>query len=119
MGNLAFPIMGKAVSSAMIVIRRDIAESYFARHVGARGTRAVERAYESWLAIATAAQWRTPVEVRRSHPKASILKRGRVVFNIKANDCRLVAQLNYAAGTLEIRFFGTHGEYDHIDAETI
>ena len=41
------------------------------------------------------------------------------MFNIKGNDFRLVAQINYRAGTVEIRFFGTHGEYDGIDAETV
>jgi mRNA-degrading endonuclease HigB of HigAB toxin-antitoxin module len=30
-----------------------------------------------------------------------------------------VAQVNYQAGTLEVRFFGTHAEYDGIDAEII
>jgi mRNA interferase HigB len=57
--------------------------------------------------------------VKRAHPKASILKGGRVVFNIKGNDYRLVAAVNYAAGVLVIRFFGTHLEYDAIDAETV
>ena len=42
-----------------------------------------------------------------------------MVFNIKGNDYRLVARLNYPAGVLAIRFFGTHAEYDKIDAETV
>ena len=42
-----------------------------------------------------------------------------VVFNIKGNDDRLVAALQYRAGALAIRFFGTHDEYDGIDAETV
>ena len=53
------------------------------------------------------------------HPKASILKGGRVVFNIKANDYRLVAVVQYREGVLRIRFFGSHAEYDEIDAETV
>jgi mRNA interferase HigB len=57
--------------------------------------------------------------VKRSHPKASILKGGRVVFNIKGNDYRLIATVNYQASVLAIRFFGTHAEYDQINAETI
>ena len=65
------------------------------------------------------AQWRTPEDVRKSHPKASILKGGRVVFNIKANDYRLIAVVRYAYGVLMIRYFGSHEEYDKIDAETI
>ncbi len=103
----------------MIVVRRDIVERYLARRRGDLAAAVAGKSYRAWLAIAEAADWRTPVEVKRSHPKASILKRGRVVFNIKANDFRLVAQLNYAAGTLEIKFFGNHAEYDRIDAETV
>jgi hypothetical protein len=45
-------------------------------------------------------------------PKASILKAGRLVFNIKGNHYRLVARVQYQASVLVIRFFGTHAEYD-------
>jgi mRNA-degrading endonuclease HigB of HigAB toxin-antitoxin module len=43
----------------------------------------------------------------------------RAVFNIKGNDFRLIARVQYQAGVLAIRFFGTHAEYDQIDAETV
>ncbi len=42
----------------------------------------------------------TPEDVKASYPKASILKGGRVVFNIKANDYRSVARIQYLAGVL-------------------
>jgi mRNA interferase HigB len=57
--------------------------------------------------------------VKRSHPKASILKGGRVVFNIKANDYRLIAVVQYRDDVLMIRFFGSHEDYDKVDAETV
>jgi hypothetical protein len=44
---------------------------------------------------------------------------GAVVFNIKGNDYRLIARVQYQAGVLAIRFFGTHAEYDKIDAEAV
>jgi hypothetical protein len=49
----------------------------------------------------------------------AILKAGRVVFNIEGNDYRLIARVQYRASVLVIRFFGTHAEYDEIDAETV
>lgn len=67
----------------------------------------------------TRANWRTPEDIKASYPKASILKSSRVVFNIKGNDYRLVAAVQYRAGVLAIRFFGTHAEYDRIDAEIV
>jgi HTH-type transcriptional regulator/antitoxin HigA len=42
-----------------------------------------------------------------------------VVFNIKGNNYRLIASIQYQAGVLAIRFFGSHAEYDKIDAESV
>ncbi len=103
----------------MIVVGVDLVEGYFAARPSHKGIRAARSQFDVWLAIAGGAEWRNPEDVKRSHPKASILKGGRAVFNIKGNDFRLVAALNYQAGVLVIRFFGTHAEYDDIDAETV
>jgi mRNA interferase HigB len=103
----------------MIVVGTDTVERYFTTHAGARGLRAARSQYDVWLAIAQRARWSNPEEVKASHPRASILKGGRAVFNIKGNDYRLVAALQYRAGVLVIRFFGTHAQYDRIDAETV
>ena len=50
---------------------------------------------------------------------ASILRDGRVVFNIAGNKYRLVVCINYAYRVVYIRFTGTHAQYDKIDAHTI
>jgi mRNA interferase HigB len=31
----------------------------------------------------------------------------------------LIAELQYQAGVLVIRFFGSHAEYDRVDVETV
>ena len=103
----------------MLVIGTDIVERYFAARAGHRGARAARAQYEAWRAIVEAANWKTPADAKLAHPKASILKGGRVVFNIKANDYRLVALVQYRDGIVMIRFFGSHEEYDRIDAETV
>jgi mRNA interferase HigB len=108
-----------AILHSMIVIGSDVVESYLADHIGHKGIKAARRQYAAWLEIVTRAEWRKPEDVKASYPKASILKAGRVVFNIKGNDYRLVARVQYQAGILAIRFFGTHAEYDRIDAETV
>lgn len=105
--------------SPMIVIGTDIVEAYFKSRAGHRGIKAARSQYDAWLAIAEAAEWKTPEDVKKAHPKASVLKGGRVVFNIKANDYRLIALVEYVDGVLMIRFFGSHEEYDGIDAETV
>ena len=103
----------------MIVMGTDAVESYFAAHAGHRGIKAARSQYGAWLDIVTRAEWRNPEDVKASYPKASILKAGRVVFNIRGNDYRLIVRVQYQASVLMIRFFGTHAEYDEIDAETV
>jgi mRNA interferase HigB len=73
----------------------------------------------AWYRQVKAADWATPAEVKRDVRSASILKDGRVVFNIAGNKYRIVAWINYAYRVVYIRFIGTHRQYDHIDAQTI
>ena len=103
----------------MIVIGTDLVEIYFEARAGHRGIKAARAQYEAWRAIAEASHWKTPEDVKKSHPRASILRRGRVVFNIRANDYRLIAAIKYSNGILMIRFFGSHEEYDRVDAEAV
>jgi mRNA interferase HigB len=62
---------------------------------------------------------KSPNEVKQTYGNASILKDGRIVFNIKGNSYRLVAKFNFEKQWVFIRFIGTHEEYDRIDANTI
>lgn len=103
----------------MIVIGTDVVEAYFAAHASHRGIKAARAQYDAWRAIVETSRWKTPADVKSAHPKASILKGGRVVFDIKANDYRLIALVQYQAGVLMIGFFGSHEEYNKVDAETV
>jgi len=103
----------------MIVARRDLVDDYLRRNARRAGIGAVRRRFDAWWAEASAAQWRTPIDVNARYATASVLKSGRAVFNIKGNDYRLVVRINYRAGVVEIRFFGSHAEYDKIDAGTV
>jgi mRNA interferase HigB len=103
----------------MIVIGTDVVESYFTAHPGHKGIKAARLQYDAWLDVVARTEWKHPEDVKASYPKVSILKAGRVVFNIKGNDYRLIARVQYPAGVLAIRFFGTHAEYDKTDAETV
>jgi mRNA interferase HigB len=103
----------------MIVIGRDLANAYFAKRASHKGIKAARSQFDAWLKIAESSNWRTPEDVKKAHPKASILKAGRAVFNIKGNDFRLIVLIQYQAGVLSIRFIGTHEEYDRIDAEKV
>ena len=41
------------------------------------------------------------------------------VFNISGNNFRLVTVVIFIGGVVNIRFIGTHAEYDKIDSATI
>ena len=60
-----------------------------------------------------------PAAVKDQFRTASILKGGRVVFNLARNKYRLVVWINYPYRVVYIRFIGTHRQYDAIDAQTI
>lgn len=78
-----------------------------------------EEQLKAWYAEADSASWTTPADVKAKYGSASILKDGRVVFNICGNEFRLVVWINDDFSTIYIRFIGTHPEYDEIDAQTI
>ena len=73
----------------------------------------------AWYRQALKADWSSPADVKRQIGNSSILKDGRVVFNIAGNKYRLVAWINYPYRVLYIRFVGTHQQYDKIDAQSI
>jgi len=51
-------------------------------------------------------------DVKKSFNSVDAVGDGLFVFNIKGNDCRLIARILFKARTVFIRFIGTHREYD-------
>lgn len=74
---------------------------------------------QAWYRETLKADWSTPNEVKVQFKSASILRDGRVAFNIAGNKYRLVVWINYAYRVVYIRFIGTHKAYDRVDAQTI
>lgn len=74
---------------------------------------------QAWHSETKHADWATPADVKAKYGNASILKEGRVVFNICGNNYRLIVWINYDFRTIYIRFLGTHREYDDINAQTV
>lgn len=73
----------------------------------------------AWYRHALAADWSALVDIKQDFRNSSILKDGRVVFNIAGNKYRLVVWINYTYRVVYIRFIGTHAQYDKIDVQTI
>jgi mRNA interferase HigB len=73
----------------------------------------------AWYRQVIAADWANPAAVKHDVGTASVLKDGRVVFNIAGNKYRIVVWINYPYRVVYVRFIGTHRQYDAIDAQTI
>jgi mRNA interferase HigB len=58
-------------------------------------------------------------ELKSWHGTASLVAQHRVIFNIKGNEYRLIISVNFRQQAAYIIWFGTHIEYDKIDAATI
>ena len=78
-----------------------------------------EQQLKSWYQEAELANWRTPRDIKKEYPSASVITNNRIVFNIKGNQFRLIVKINYNFGMVWIRFIGTHQQYDKINAAII
>jgi mRNA interferase HigB len=104
----------------MRLITRRTIERYADEHASAA------QALSERCAMIEAARWRSAEHVREtSHFPARSLGGNRIIFNIKGNDFRIIAELRYADearglnGIAKVCFVGTHAEYDRIDAESV
>jgi len=97
----------------MRIFNRSAIEHYARSYAPAR------EALRAWYSEAVAASWASPEEIKRQFPKASVIANNRVVFNIAGNAYRLIVSFNYRHRAGYVKFFGTHSEYDRVDAATI
>jgi mRNA interferase HigB len=105
--------MGISYIDGLRIIAKRILRDFWLRHADA------EQSLKAWHKEAAFAIWKSPADVKRWYPSASILSDNRVVFNIKGNTYRLVVADRYEFHLVYIRFIGTHDQYDVIDARTI
>ena len=73
----------------------------------------------AWYRQVLRADWASPAQLKREIHNASILKNGRVVFNVAGNKYRIVVWINYPYRVAYVRFVGAHAQYDKIDAQTL
>jgi mRNA interferase HigB len=98
----------------MRIIARRTLRNFVAKLKGRKDQPAVKAALDAWFAEARRAHWASSADVKRFYASASIVASDRVVFNIKGNDYRLVAAIDYEKAIIWIKWIGTHAEYDKI-----
>lgn len=73
-----------------------------------------EVSLRAWYYDAKTAEWKNSNDLKMQYKNASIVRDGRVVFNIKGNDYRLVVALDYELQVIFIRFIGNHKQYEKL-----
>lgn len=93
----------------MNVISRKTLVEFYEDHADAR------EPLETWYRISKKAAWTTFNEVQIAYPAADVVGDDRMVFNIKGNKYRLVVRFSFRYKAIQVKWIGTHAEYDNID----
>jgi mRNA interferase HigB len=97
----------------MRIVSKDMLNCFWNRFPQAKGP------LLAWYREVEKEEWDQPARMKEKYRSASIIKGSRAVFNIKGNDFRLVVKINYPYRIVEIRFIGTHDEYNKINVEEV
>lgn len=97
----------------MVIINLRALFQFGEKHADAR------KSLATWQRITEAASWKKKQDILATFANAKIIQNNRVRFEIVHNRCRLIAEVFYADAFIEIRFIGTHTEYDKIDPSTV
>lgn len=87
----------------MLIIGKDILENFWQEHKDA------ENALKTWIQIVEAAAWQNFVELKKTYPKADLVG-DCTVFNIRGNNYRLIAIVNYVVQIVSVLYVLTHKE---------
>jgi mRNA interferase HigB len=97
----------------MYIIYLERLNQFAKKHADAR------KSLATWKTTTEEADWKSKQDVLRDFPKAKMIANNRARFEIVHNTYRLIAHIDYEDRIVEIRFIGTHNEYDRIDPATI
>ena len=97
----------------MRIINLDYLFESLKRHPSAR------QQLEAWYDRLRNEDWDTPATLKKLHGRASIVGKNRAVFRIKGNRYRVVVEIDYNRKLVDIRFIGSHSDYDRIDVQEV
>jgi len=97
----------------MLIVYLEKLNEFAKKHSNAR------KSLATWKSTTETVIWENKQDVLHDFPKAKMIKNNRARFEIMHNTYRLIVYIDYEDKIVEIRFIGTHNEYNRIDPETI
>ena len=93
----------------MNVINRKTLREYYKKYPDAI------HALETWYQVCRKNTWKNFNEVRKAYPSSDPVGDDRVVFNIKGGRYRLVVRFSFTYKAIQLKWFGTHAEYNKVN----
>lgn len=90
----------------MILLGRDVLAAFARAHPDA------EPSLSAWQAEVERANWKHGADLKDRYPSASFVGKDNVVFNIRGNNYRLQARINFVKQVAIVMRVGSHKEYD-------
>ena len=76
-------------------------------------------ALQEWYHELAGSTFKNFNELKKVYGNASLVGDDRVVFNISGNKYRLVVRIVFEFKAIQVKWFGTHKEYDKVDVTTV
>ena len=97
----------------MTIVNQRLLDTFCRKHASTR------KSIATWKKITEEATWKMKQDILNSFPNAKILSNKRARFEIVHNKFRLIGEISFDQQIVEVRFIGTHTEYDRINPSII
>ena len=92
----------------MKITNKEILDDFMNKHADTRNP------INNWVDVVESNDFKNHNELKNVFPSADYVGNGRYIFNVKGNNYRFVVLVTFVLGNMQIRFCGTHAEYDKI-----